>query len=106
MTMTQIQLFSLPVTDQDRAKAFYVDTLGFELVADTEMGPGQRWVQGKPSGGEGLDHPVNLVRHLPTPSAPRPRVQRRHPGCDISNIPAPRAGLRGDTPRAPPGRLL
>ncbi|MGI8445910.1 MAG: VOC family protein [Streptosporangiaceae bacterium] len=39
MSITQIQLFSLSVTDQDRSRDFYVDTLGFELVADTAMGP-------------------------------------------------------------------
>ena len=32
MGITGVQLFSLPVTDQDRAKAFYVDVLGFEVV--------------------------------------------------------------------------
>ena len=49
MAITRIQLFSLPVTDQDRAKAFYVDTLGFELIADTAMGPDQRWVRVRPA---------------------------------------------------------
>jgi len=48
----RLETVVVPVSDVDRAKAFYVDTLGFELVADTEMGPGQRWVQVKPSGGE------------------------------------------------------
>ncbi len=46
--MRTIQLFSIPVSDQDRAKAFYVDTLGWELVRDDPWGPGQRWVQVKP----------------------------------------------------------
>ncbi|HVQ95665.1 MAG TPA: VOC family protein [Mycobacteriales bacterium] len=52
MTITQIQLLSVPVTDQDRAKAFYVDKLGFELVRDVAMGPAQRWVQLAPKGAE------------------------------------------------------
>lgn len=50
MGITGVQLLSLPVRDQDRAKSFYVDVLGFELVADTSMGPGMRWVQVRPSG--------------------------------------------------------
>ena len=50
MGITGVQLLSLPVRDQDRAKAFYVDVLGFELVADESMGPGMRWVQVRPSG--------------------------------------------------------
>jgi predicted enzyme related to lactoylglutathione lyase len=52
MPMRSIQLFSIPVSDQERAKAFYVDTLGWELVRDDPMGPDQRWVQVKPRGGE------------------------------------------------------
>ena len=50
MGITAVQLFSLPVADQDRARDFYVDVLGFELVADTAMGPGMRWVQVRPPG--------------------------------------------------------
>ena len=33
------------VSDTDRAIDFYVDTLGFEKVVDTPMGPGMRWVE-------------------------------------------------------------
>ena len=50
MGITGVQLFSLPVADQDRARDFYVDVLGFELVADSQMGPGMRWVQVRPPG--------------------------------------------------------
>jgi catechol 2,3-dioxygenase-like lactoylglutathione lyase family enzyme len=63
MTITQVQLFSLPVTDQDRARDFYVDTLGFELVADTAMGPDQRWVQVRPPGSATS---ITLVTWFPT----------------------------------------
>jgi catechol 2,3-dioxygenase-like lactoylglutathione lyase family enzyme len=50
MTISHISLLSLPVSDQDRAVAFYVGTLGLELVADNHMGPAQRWVQVAPKG--------------------------------------------------------
>jgi catechol 2,3-dioxygenase-like lactoylglutathione lyase family enzyme len=50
MTLRQIAVVSVPVSDQDRAKAFYVDTLGFELQADNPFGDGQRWVQVGPTG--------------------------------------------------------
>jgi catechol 2,3-dioxygenase-like lactoylglutathione lyase family enzyme len=50
MTISHIQLLSIPVADQDRAKDFYVGTLGFELVRDNPMGPDQRWVQVGPKG--------------------------------------------------------
>jgi catechol 2,3-dioxygenase-like lactoylglutathione lyase family enzyme len=50
MTITHIDLLSIPVSDQDRAKSFYCDTLGFELIRDNHMGPAQRWVQVGPKG--------------------------------------------------------
>jgi catechol 2,3-dioxygenase-like lactoylglutathione lyase family enzyme len=50
MNITHVRLLSLPVSDQDRAKDFYVNTLGFDLIADNPMGPGQRWVQVGPKG--------------------------------------------------------
>ena len=50
-----IKFLSIPVRDQDRALEFYVDTLGFTLVTDQPMGPGQRWVEVRPpKGGTGL----------------------------------------------------
>ena len=50
MGITGVQVLSLPVRDQDLAKAFYVDVLGFELVSDASMGSGMRWVQVRPTG--------------------------------------------------------
>ena len=41
-----IQFAELPVLDQDRAKAFYVDHLECRVVADQPMGPdGWRWIE-------------------------------------------------------------
>lgn len=50
MTVKHIALVSIPVSDQDRAKSFYTETLGFELVADNPYGEGQRWIQVAPKG--------------------------------------------------------
>lgn len=50
MSISHVQLFSVPVTDQERARDFYVQTLGFELVAEAQMGPDMRWVQVRPVG--------------------------------------------------------
>ena len=38
------------VNDQDKAKAFYTDKLGFELRQDVPMGPDSRWVAVAPPG--------------------------------------------------------
>jgi catechol 2,3-dioxygenase-like lactoylglutathione lyase family enzyme len=48
MNVSHIKLLSIPVTDQDQAKDFYVNKLGFELVRDNPMGPDKRWVEVKP----------------------------------------------------------
>jgi catechol 2,3-dioxygenase-like lactoylglutathione lyase family enzyme len=50
MGITGISVVSVPVSDQDRARDFYVETLGFELLSDTPMGPTMRWVQVRPPG--------------------------------------------------------
>ena len=52
MAITGVQVVSLPVSDQDRARDFYVDVLGMDLLRDAQMQPGMRWVQVAPRGGE------------------------------------------------------
>ncbi len=39
-----ISVVSIPVSDQDRALAFYRDFLGFNLIMDTNIQEGMRWV--------------------------------------------------------------
>ncbi|WP_308250123.1 VOC family protein [Sphaerisporangium fuscum] len=63
MNITKIQMLSLPVADQDRAKDFYVNTLGLELVRDNPMGPDQRWVEVAPAGSP---TGITLVTWFPT----------------------------------------
>ena len=61
--ITNISLVTLWVTDQDEAKKFYVDTLGFTEGADVNMGDGFRWVTvGHP------DHPeLQVTLMVPGP---------------------------------------
>jgi predicted enzyme related to lactoylglutathione lyase len=66
--ITQVQLFSIPVSDQDRAKSFYVDTLGFDLIADAQMGPDMRWVQVAPRGAATTLTLVNWFPSMPAGS--------------------------------------
>ena len=42
--ITNVSLATVWVNDQDEAKAFYVDTLGFREGSDVAMGDGYRWV--------------------------------------------------------------
>jgi predicted enzyme related to lactoylglutathione lyase len=48
----KLKFVSIPVGDQDRAVDFYVNKLGFALVTDQPMGPGQRWVEIRPPKGD------------------------------------------------------
>ena len=41
---------AVPVTDQERALAFYGDLLGFETRRDAPFGPGLRWIEVAPPG--------------------------------------------------------
>jgi catechol 2,3-dioxygenase-like lactoylglutathione lyase family enzyme len=51
MTIKSVNVVSVPVSDQDRAKAFYTEKLGLTLVREDESVPGIRWVQVAPSHG-------------------------------------------------------
>jgi catechol 2,3-dioxygenase-like lactoylglutathione lyase family enzyme len=46
---------ALVVRDYDEAIRFYTQSLGFQLVEDTDLGGGKRWVRVKPQGSAGTD---------------------------------------------------
>ena len=46
----KLELVVVPVADQDVAKAFYLDTLGFDLIVDHRAGPHFRVIQATPPG--------------------------------------------------------
>jgi len=48
--MARIGLVTLVVAEYDEAIAFYRDRVGFEVVADTDLGEGRRWVVVAPPG--------------------------------------------------------
>ncbi len=47
-----IKFASIPVKDQDKALAFYTQKLGFIVLTDQAMGPGQRWIELRIPGAE------------------------------------------------------
>ncbi len=52
MSVTSIEVISIPVSDQDRAKEFYSGVLGFTAEMDSSFGDGgMRWVALRPPGG-------------------------------------------------------
>lgn len=50
-----IARFSLLVGDYDEAIDFYTQKLGFELLQDTNLAGGKRWVRVAPPGGQGAE---------------------------------------------------
>jgi catechol 2,3-dioxygenase-like lactoylglutathione lyase family enzyme len=51
MAMVGVSVVSVPVSDQEQAKKFYVERIGFELIRDDDSVPGIHWVQVAPPGG-------------------------------------------------------
>ncbi|MDO6730392.1 VOC family protein [Marinovum sp. 2_MG-2023] len=47
-----ICLVALVVPDYDAAIAFYVDAVGFDLLEDSDLGGGKRWVRIAPKGAQ------------------------------------------------------
>ncbi len=53
------------VRDLERSRQFYVDQLGFELILDSRLSSGQRWLEVAPPDGS-----ANLALVVPDPDAP------------------------------------
>jgi catechol 2,3-dioxygenase-like lactoylglutathione lyase family enzyme len=59
--ISRLSTVVVPVSDQDRSIAFYVEKLGFEKRTDTPFGNGYRWVEVAPAGA------VTTVAIVPPP---------------------------------------
>jgi catechol 2,3-dioxygenase-like lactoylglutathione lyase family enzyme len=53
------------VTDLERSLRFYVDQLGFELILDSQLSTGERWIEVAPPDGS-----ANLALVVPRPDQP------------------------------------
>ncbi|NRF12649.1 VOC family protein [Vibrio coralliilyticus] len=53
MKSQKIGYMALVVDDYDEAIEFYTERLGFELIEDTNLGSGKRWVLVSPPGSDG-----------------------------------------------------
>ena len=106
MTISQVQLFSLPVADQDRARDFYVDTLGFELVSDTAMGPGQRWVQVRPPGAQTSITLVTWFPGMPAGSVKGTVLETDNLDKDVTELQARGVRIEGGIQQMPWGRFV
>ncbi len=105
MSLTHIQLLSVPVTDQDRARDFYVGTLGFELMRDDHMGPAQRWVQVRPPGAQTSITLVTWFDAMPAGSLKGLVLETDDLDADLAVL-AERGLKTGDVQEAPWGRFV
>lgn len=106
MGITGVQLFSLPVSDQDRARDFYVGVLGFELVADTGMGPSMRWVQVRPPGGATSITLATWFDSMPAGSARGAVLETDDLEGDVVRLGALGVAVDGEVPEALWGRFV
>jgi catechol 2,3-dioxygenase-like lactoylglutathione lyase family enzyme len=106
MAITHIQLLSLPVADQDRARDFYLDTLGFTLVSDTTMGPGQRWVQVAPPGGGTSITLVTWFESMPPGSTKGLVLETDDLDADVAALAGRGVRIDGGVQEAPWGRFV
>jgi len=49
MGIQRLAMVSIPVSDQKRAKEFYTNVLGFELVRDESFRESTRWIEVRPA---------------------------------------------------------
>lgn len=91
MTKTRISKVGtvvIPVSDQDRAIEFYVDTLGFEKRTDIPFGNGYRWVEVAPA-----DAVTTIAIVPPPPGKPTGNVETGI-GLSTGDIDADHADLK------------
>jgi catechol 2,3-dioxygenase-like lactoylglutathione lyase family enzyme len=92
-----LEVVIVPVSDVDRAKAFYADQLGFNLDHDTEISEGNRVVQLTPPGsgcsvviGEGVvpEMPPGSLKglQLVVPDIHAAHKQLVERGVDVSDV--------------------
>ena len=99
MAVTDIEVVSVPVSDQERAKEFYSAKLGFTVQTDAEFGESMRWVMLRPPGGGTC---ITLVTWFET--MPPGSLKGSVLGCDDLEKSLAELGGRGVTfswPRQP-----
>ncbi len=109
----KLELILLPVSDVDRAKTFYLEKVGFELLVDTPIGDGMRVVQMTPPGSAcSIGFGTGLTRaapgsaeglHLVVPDIEAARAELAQRGVDVGEM--FHMGEGGQVPGPHPERL-
>ena len=104
--ITDVRTVGVPVADQDRALAFYVDTLGFDLVRDNPLGPDQRWVQVAPKAAQTSITLVTWFPTMPPGSVKGIVLETDDLDGDVAALTAGRVTIEGGIQEQPWGRFV
>lgn len=69
MTINKIDIISIPVSNQEQAKKFYEEVLGFDVIRDDSFPPDRRWIELAPSHAETSITLVNWFEAMPPGSS-------------------------------------
>ena len=86
--INQVGAVFVPVSDQDRALALYVERLGFEKRVDFSYGGGIRWIEVAPPGA------ANSIALVPSGEGAAPGGDAAHCAFATDDIEADHAALR------------
>ena len=106
VTISKVQLFSIPVCDQERARDFYVGVLGFEVLSDSELAPGQRWIQLRPPGAETAITLVTWFAVMPAGSLKGLVLESDDLEADVERLRQKGAVIDGEIAEVPWGRFV
>lgn len=106
MTITKVQLFSLPVSDQDRSRDSYVNVLCVELVDDTQMGPAMRWVRVALPGSSPSITRVTWFPTMPAGSTKGTVVETDDLDGDVAALTSQGVKIDGEIQEMPWGRFV
>jgi lactoylglutathione lyase len=84
--ITGLRTIGVPVTDQDRAVAFYTGVLGFEKRMDASLGEGRRWIEVAPPGSAITIALVSASPKVPAPVETGIRLTSADAGADHSSL--------------------
>lgn len=97
--VSHVSFMSLPVTDQDRALAFWRDVMGFVVTTNADHTPGMRWIMLRPAEARTQIH-LDKVEAMPpqgekpvlpleAPDVPEIVARLRSHGVEIVKDPGP-----------------
>jgi catechol 2,3-dioxygenase-like lactoylglutathione lyase family enzyme len=106
MAIDKVQVVSVPVSDPDRSKAFYVNVLGMELLQDMPMSDSMRWIQVSPPGSEASITLVTWFPSMPPGSVQGLVLETSDMEATIAELAGRGFVIEGDIDEQPWGRFV